>query len=210
MKTIVPKATALLTLILLFAGCADLSVLQPQPDLTRFYFLQEGADSFTGESDLAIQVGPSTVAKILDKPTIATFPSDNSIVYSSTCRWAEPLAESIDRYLASVLSTELGTPQVGAQRIMSGFAFDYRVGYHILRLGGELDSETELLVSWWIHSPNEKEMHFQTSRYTVSATPAGDAFDNYVQRIRKLVRNWAVEVARTVQDLETGNAETQS
>ena len=187
-------------------GCADLSFLEPAPDQTRFYYLQEKEGAYTGEAGLSILIGPASISRHLDQPGIAVFPDKNVITYSSTNRWAEPLADSISRFLASVLSSELGTAQVGIQRRMSGRDSDFHIGYHIQQFGGQPGGPVELQVSWWIRGWDNEARHFESSRFSTTS-PEGKGYDAYVESLRSLISQWGGKIADSINTYTTRHAE---
>lgn len=191
----------------LLTGCADLSFLEPAPDQTRYYYLQETDAAYTGDGGLSILIGPAGISRHLDRPGIAVFPEKNVITYSSTNRWAEPLADSINRFLASVLTSELNTTRVGTQRDMGRMDFDYRVGYHIHQLGGRPGDSVELHVSWWIQGRDDDGRRFEGSRFSTTASAEED-YDTYVEALRGLVREWGEEIAETINNYPPPHAES--
>ncbi len=205
MKTIQITRLALILLTLAFLnGCANLGVLKPQPDTTRFYFLEtepegEAKTDFNNQG-LAIVLGPSTVAKYLDQSQIVTLEGHNQLIYSDRNRWAEPLDESVNRLLIYQLARSLDTARISFSRMTGTFDYDYRIGYHIYELGGRLNETVQLKVAWWVLSRDGEKSHYDGSMYTEEV--AGDSFEDYVNAIQAAIMDWSRDITRTVAEMD--------
>jgi uncharacterized lipoprotein YmbA len=104
-----PRCLALAALAALAAGC---TILAPAQDPSRFFVLAAAGGAASGQSDLALGVGPVHLASYLAVPEIQVRASATEVRRGGVDRWAEPLEEGIARVLAQDLSAILGTREV--------------------------------------------------------------------------------------------------
>jgi uncharacterized lipoprotein YmbA len=195
-----------LFLIPLFAGCAGLDVLEPVEDTARFHLLDTGLDPEAAEAldpdGRAVVVGPVTLAEHLRRSGIATRgPDGTEIRYSPGHRWAGPLDELVTDLLVNRLSEALQSARVGPERRMPGLAAAERVGFHIDSLGGTPGDGVRLQVRWWIASPAGDIRHMRTSLLEESLPGSPDPFADYLRAQRRILTQWAAEVATALRDL---------
>ena len=204
----IPHLTVISLLLLALAGCATPAIFQPKMDNSVFYFLDSKlTDDQVAEMSHegpAVLIGPSSTAKFLDQPQIVTFEGTNSLKYSDTHRWGEPLVENVDRMLLDQIALGLGTSRGGIQRILGDFEWDYRVGYHIYQLGGGLGDQVELQVAWWVTSKNGEEPDFVASRYIAKVQAGAGEYAAYVEAIKDVVITWGAEVAQAIDSMQEG------
>lgn len=189
---------------LLLAGCGSLDVLEPTPDTSQFYVLDypdKAPGPASGAGQLAIAIGPSTLARHLDQPQIVRYRENNKVAYAERDRWAEPLDDNINRVLILCLGDTLESSRVGLLRMMGSTETDYRVGYHVYRYGARADETIELQVAWWIESVTGERLFFTEQSYTI---PDGGSANTsaYVKALQQVVVNWAKDVAERIKSLE--------
>ena len=188
---------AVLCLIVAGTGCASLDVLEPKPDVSKFYFLDHSAIlkevfGFGGDSVL---LEFSSMAKYLDQRPITLVSGPNQLHFADLHRWGEPLEASVNHIVLSCIARELNTSHIAFKNLSRGEEWDHRIGYHIYKLGGTLDGPVELEVSWW-HTGKDGERHFKRSSYEADvANAASDDLTGYVQAIQSVVIAWAVELS---------------
>jgi len=191
---------------LIFSGCADFGVLQPSEVTAVFYYLDSPMDTAQAEAlqsdGIAVLVGPTSIAKYLDQPQIATWSNPNQLTFSETQRWAEPLEENINRVLIDHLSMELGSSQVGFLRVMSDIEWDYRVGYHIYQLIGTPGDKVHLQASWWVVSKDGETRRFDGSVFEEPVAGDYGDYPAYVRAIESLIGKWSKEVSVKIQEMD--------
>jgi len=197
MKPPSPSLYLFLTLGFLLSGCTGLDVLEPRPDPTRFYSLRaEVLPSVeASDSSIAIGIGPTSIAGYLDRSAIVIDGGNNQLIYKSTDRWAEPLEESIGRFMTQHLSALLGTETVGLTRILGAANCDFRFGYTINRLDGAAGGPVKLDVSWWIKDRNGVDLFFGHDRISGNANIEAGDIRAYVDGMEWVLHEWAVIVA---------------
>lgn len=192
-------------LLLAMAGCADLEVFKPTPDASKFYFLENESvspDTVKLSNDgVAVLIGPSSVAKYLDQPQIVTFDGANQLDYSDLNRWGEPLEESINRLLIYQVAGDLGTSRVGNMRFMGDFDWEYKVGYHIYQLGGQLGGKVQMKISWWIISRDGQTSRYDGNIYEQPVAGKNPSYTAYVQAIEAMVEAWSADVSRALSEI---------
>lgn len=98
--------------LLLCAAVAALGACGSTP-AAHFYALNpSAAQSTTGASEVALLVGPISVAQYLDRPQLARRVSAQELVFDEFHRWAEPIDQALSRTLALDLAALLGSTQV--------------------------------------------------------------------------------------------------
>lgn len=192
---------------LLLAGCGSLDVLEPRADTSQFYVLgytDKSPGPALGDRQLAIAIGPATLARHLDQPQIVRYRENNKVAYAERDRWAEPLEDNINRVLVLCLGDTLDTSQIGLLSMMGSAKTDYRVGYHVYRYGARADETVELQVAWWIESVSGERLVFTEQSYTI---PDGGSANTsaYVKALQQVVVNWAKDVAERIESIEETN-----
>ena len=98
--------------LLLCAAVAALGACGSTP-AAHFYALNpSAAQSTTGAREVALLVGPISVAQYLDRPQLARRVSAQELVFDEFHRWAEPIDQGLSRTLALDLAALLGSTQV--------------------------------------------------------------------------------------------------
>jgi uncharacterized lipoprotein YmbA len=138
---------ALLAVALALAGC---SILEPQPDPSRFFTLSAVADGAgaPGGGAVAVGLGPVRVPGYLDRPELATRVASSELVFSPTDRWAEPLATSLRRVIAQNLGAILGTEEVAVFPWPAGTHVDWTASVDVLRFERTPDGQVEVTARW--------------------------------------------------------------
>jgi uncharacterized lipoprotein YmbA len=91
------------------AGC---TLLEPRPDLSRYFVLHPAAAPGEPLPGVSLGLGPVTLAGYLRRPEILTRASAAEVRPSDVERWGEPLDDALPRVLARDLAIELGTLDV--------------------------------------------------------------------------------------------------
>lgn len=208
MKPPLPFSLAFsLVLSLLFAGCADLAVLEPKPDTSRFFYLDyPGADRAidTNPQDPAIAIGPVTLARHLDQPRIVTYKTGNEVAYAERERWAEPLDDNVSRLLVDSLRRLEGSSRTNLRRL-AGESTDFQVGFHLVRFGNLANDAVTLQVTWWIHSGTGERLA-SSERIISREVDSGD-ISSRVQALQQAVLDWSTILAAEIREL---NKDTSS
>ena len=134
-------------------GC---SVLSPVPDRSRFFKLtamsttsgdgEAASPSSTAGSALVYGLGPVKLAAYLDRNELVTRVSPTEVTYSTTDRWAEPLATTFAAVLLQDLSVVLDTNHIlaypWAERV------DYQVEVDVSQFDCDSSGNTRLVARW--------------------------------------------------------------
>lgn len=115
---------------------------------TRYYALRTGDLIGEGNGELKIAVGPFELPDFLNRPQIVIRNQETNLTILKYDRWAEPLGESFNRRVNTVINNE----------IKSGFAYrfpsptdispDYRIRGRIYDFGGYTDGTVTLKLRW--------------------------------------------------------------
>jgi uncharacterized lipoprotein YmbA len=194
--------TSILLSAILLAGCSDLAVLQPKPDVSRFFYLQLSDSPDETEAvleDPAIAIGPSSLARHLDQPRMVTYREDNEIVYADYERWAEPLDDNLRRLLVAILNQVPEIPRAGLQRQV-GPSAEYTVPFQVIRFGTTQDGNAILQVSWSVNSSGPSSP--VAAERTFQRPAEGEDVASRVQALQEVVLDWAGSVADQIRELE--------
>ena len=161
--------------LLVLAGCAG----STKP--SRFYTLstipEEGVESTRGTEgrDIALGIGPVTLAPYLDRPQIVTRATTNMLELGEFDRWGEPLNTNFSRVLAENLAFLLGTDRIAMHPWQRWVPIDYQIIVRILRFDRAGDGDIVLRAMWGIVHPEEQK--FASTRkkdFSEPADPSGD------------------------------------
>jgi uncharacterized lipoprotein YmbA len=168
---------SLLVLGLLLAAC---TILEPQPDTSRFFTLSAVAQSPDGvaPSSLAVGVGPVRVPAYLDRPELATRVASSEVSFSPNERWAEPLSASLRRVLAENLATVLGTNEIVFFPWPAGTPVDWGVSLDVIRFERTKNGEVEVTARWAVREKGTGRIRTaRETRHTQQANGSGAAAD---------------------------------
>ncbi len=190
-----------LCFVLLSAGCTSLDVLEPKPDVSKFYFLDH-SEILKGHSvspdGETVLLEFSSMAKYLDQRPITLISGPNQLKFAEFHRWGEPLEASVNHILLSCVARELSTTRVAFKNLSRGEEWDHRVGYHIYKLGGSVDGPVVLEVSWW-HTGADGKRNFKRSTHEAEVVNGSSSdLTGYVQAIEAVVVEWSMEVSNTL------------
>lgn len=163
------RRTVLLAALMLLAACV------PPRNTTRFYTLTPVAEPRTSEAtaELAIGVGPVSVAEYLDRPQIVHRLGPTRLRLADSDNWAEPLAGMIGRTMVDNLSAMLGSSQVYLLPLRREPQLDYRVELDVLAFEGTADEAARLDMRWFLISGDERPLLSRRLRLTRPVLPPG-------------------------------------
>jgi hypothetical protein len=187
-------ALAALTLtVLLCTGC---SVLQPQPDPSRFFVLTPTAEPTARHDEHAprLGLGPISFPAYLQRPQIITRIGANEISLSEVHRWGAPIDDNFTRVLAQNLSEIVGTQQIAIYPWYSTLALDYVVSVDVTEFDVDDAGEGHLLARWRIHG-GEPDKLLRTGIADLREPAVDDSPDAAVAALSRLVEKLAREIA---------------
>ena len=136
-------------------GC---SVLAPRPDRSRFFNLA-AMSAMSGDRDAAhapsaaapavmYGLGPIELPAYLDRNELATRVSPTEVTYSTTERWAEPLAETFTAVLLQDLCVLLDTNRILPYPWAGSGRVDYQIEINVLQFDDDVSGNTRLIARW--------------------------------------------------------------
>jgi hypothetical protein len=140
-------AIASLALVALgLAGC-----LSPRPDTSRYFTLPPaGGAPAAGAPVPLVGLGPVTLPPYLDRNEVATRVSAEQLSYSSSDRWAAPLAGQVGRVLAEELRARIPAADVVAWPWPLSPVPDVAVAVDFLRLEADAAGGATLHARWTV------------------------------------------------------------
>lgn len=160
--------TGLFLLCLLLAACGS----TPQ---SSYYRLNTTASGGSG-AEPALGIGPVQIPEYLNRNSLVFTRGDNQLHIATFERWAEPLANGVQRVLGLKLSGALDTQNIRPFPWPHSDAPDYGIQVWILTLDAAPEA-TRLVAEWRLYTPGEdREVARRISRYEETGTRAdGDA-----------------------------------
>jgi len=205
MKLCGTKGGLLASLVALgVAGCGGLlgkGTVEP----TRFYLLEAlaepgpSASSTFGQQSLG--VGPVTLPRYLDRPSVVTRGASNEIHVADFFQWAEPLVDGVPRVVAEDLSTLLGTERVYAVPATLPEALDFRVVVDVIRFDGALEGDAILETRWTVLDLR-KDLRVAARRSSVKTRKVAKAdYSTLVSAMSRTLADLSAEIAEVVRGL---------
>jgi uncharacterized lipoprotein YmbA len=198
---------ALPAILALSGGCLGRS------DPTRFYVL-EGVPRPSAAvppaqpgRGLAIGVGPVTLPRYLERPSIVTR-RGMELDVAEFDQWGEPLSESVPRAIAANLATLLGTERVVVFPWPGATTIDRQAVVDVLRFDGQLGGDVLLEARWRILGPEKNELLLRHSALTEAAGEPG--YPALVAAMSRSVAALSREIADAVKALPAPRADSSS
>ena len=186
-----------LSLSLLFGGCASLTT--PKPDPTRFYVL-EPLDKGAPAPDaiyckgVHLGVGRVELPGYLDTQKIVKFKANNEVFISEFNRWAEPLPGACERVLAANIALLTGVESIETFPWVNPSSHDFEVHTEIQSFQANADNVVMLEVIWRITGARGKEVyHVEISTY---AKPSDGSYPGIVSAMSAAWAECSESVAR--------------
>lgn len=192
--------------ILLACGALSLtacSILQPQPDPSRFFVLTPMAHSSLPPPAKALRLGlgPIDFPPYLKRAQIVTRVGTNEIELSEIHRWGEPLDLNFTRVLAQNLTSLLATEQILFFPWYGGAQLNYAIQVGVTQFQVDTRGEARLLARWKIVDPvNDKVRRSEESDLTETA--ADSSPDAAVAALSRLVEKLSREIAAAIEELK--------
>jgi hypothetical protein len=194
-----------LSAALALAGC---SILQPQPDPSRFYVLtasvEEAAVPAGGADELMLGLGPIKLPDYLDRAQMVTRVGPNQVVFSEFERWAERLERNFSRVLGENLSRLLGTEKIISLPAFIPAPLRFEVPIEVLRFESDDRGVVELWARWAIRNASDRKLlHAHESRVTETAN--GTETQAVVAALGRAVGKLGEEIAAEVRRLSAAS-----
>lgn len=186
-------AYALLPVSLLLVACASPST----PD--SYYLLSPmvQASGSTTAAQPVVGVGPVSIPSYLDRSTIVTRSGANRPVVNSGHRWAEPLAENINRVLMDNLDQTGIASRLEVFPWTSRDLVDWQIVLDIDRFERQAEGKVILTARWKLIAFESGEI-VKAAKYSKVSTPADQTIENTVVAMSTLLADLTSEIASQV------------
>lgn len=192
MMTVTRPLALILTAMLALSGC---SLLQPKP--VPLYQLDNGsAVAPTGDTGVAVLVGPVVVADYLRQGNLLQRQADGSLVVTPDARWASGLAHDIDQQLLRQLAWRLDSQRLALAPSEPGFNADAQVTLTITRLDSGPTEPAVLEAQWRLLDRHGK---LRDSRLVQLQEQHTGAMAEQVKAQSVLLQRLAAELAVAIQ-----------
>lgn len=194
----VPGCSAL-ALALALAGCGS----SPH---NNYYVLSAETRAPSGNQEPALGIGPVEIPEYLNRNSLVYRDGSNQLLIASFDRWAEPLADGIQRVVGLNLSAELGTQNIRPHPWQRADSPDYAIALWILSFDVS-GQQAELVAEWRVNRPGEHSTVARRisrlSRQLPSADwQAGDAAAAY----SLLLQSLSSEIAEVIRGAQAQTA----
>jgi uncharacterized lipoprotein YmbA len=192
-----------LSLLVAAGGCG---ILDPQPDVSKFYVLTSrgggGAAEVNASPGLGrpmVAVGPVRFPDYLNRSQMAVRLSENEVQYSDVHRWAEPLETNFKRVLSQDLAFALGRvdviihPYVGRRPV-------YEVPLEVLRFETD-ESGMAHLTARWVVRDGKTRAGLYAAESLLTEPAAGPGVQASVAALSAVVTRLSDEIAAAVRQL---------
>lgn len=187
------RKVILCCLVVLMTACAS-----SKP--TKFYSLTPVKDSnaeINNNRKLNIGIDYISVPGYLERPQIVTIKNENELNLSEFDRWAEPIANSMQRIVATNMSASMKNtmirPASSNRRL-----FDYIVSIEINQFDGKFGDKVTLDAWWTITNKDGKVLANEHSSFEILL---GDDYDNLVEKQSVLINKLSIEIAKKINKL---------
>lgn len=144
-----PAFRAIALALLLAATAGGCSILQPQPDRTRYYVLAALAPPpAVFDRDLRVGIGPLILPDYLARYQMVRRKGLTELRYSDINRWAETLADGAGRTLVENVAMLVGTKRVMLLPAPIRGEPDVTVPIEIIRFEPDPDGDVNLVARW--------------------------------------------------------------
>ena len=137
-------------LCVLLCGCTDNTT-------SNYYMLTASAAPAPTGNHPSLGVGPIEVPQYLNRSSMVYGKDANRVTVSSYERWAEPLADGIQRVLGFNLAASLNTQSIQAYPWSREQAPDYGVRVNILLLDANVDTAT-MTAEWRVLAGTDRRL----------------------------------------------------
>lgn len=185
--------------LILATGCSR----SPTP---RFYTLHSLTDpgtekpGTTGDSGVAIGLGPIELPEYLNRPQIVTRVNPNEVEFAEFHRWAASLKDGFSSTLARNLSNLLATDRVAAYPWTSKTPVDVQVKIDVIRFDGLLGKSVVLETAWTLLGKDQTKPLLSRGS-VVSEKVEQNGYEGLVQAQSRAIAGLSREIAEAIQDL---------
>ncbi len=194
MRRLIPALATAATLTGMFSGC---SILEPQPDLTRFFVLASLAEPAADTSNLRIGIGPLALPDYLRRTEMARRDSETEIRYADTSRWAEPLEEGLARTLAENIALLIGTKRVLVLPAPIRNEPDFTVPIEVIRFEPTPEGDV-LLIARWLVRQTGRDGESQVYLSRITAKPGGSSWKSRSRAMSRATLDLSREIADAI------------
>lgn len=197
-----------LTLLTLLAGCVTVSgctILQPQPDPSRFFTLTAIPEA-QAPHDISVEggttggrvygLGPIKLSAYLDRNEIATRKSATELTYSDRDRWAEPLQANASRAVLQNLAGLLAPDRVVDFPWPPGLKVDYQIEIDVLQFERVADGTIRLAARWRIK--DARKGGYRVIKESQLTHPSGAGTSEAVAAMSVALGDLSREIASTL------------
>ncbi|MBU1002474.1 MAG: PqiC family protein [Proteobacteria bacterium] len=201
------RPNTLPTLVLLLALTTLCSCRSSVPPVAFYTLSPVSAVSpeQTAQADvLAVGVGPLTIPRMIDRPTIVTRSAQGELHIDEFHRWAGTLESTVLDSLTQNIAQQLGSEQVVAYPWTNFIDPDYRVPIDILRLDGELGGLVTLEATWGV-TPGKERRAAVVRMTTLCEQTTGGSYADLVAAHDRALETLAQMIATEIETLHAAD-----
>jgi uncharacterized lipoprotein YmbA len=171
--------------VVIFCLSIGCSVLAPRPDRSRFFNLtamsttpgdREARSPSSAAAPAPVYgLGPVKLPAYLDRNELATRVSPTEVSYSTTDRWAQPLAATFTAVLLQDLSVLLDTNRILAYPWAGSERVDYQIEIDVLQFDNDVSGNTRLIARWRVRDVRNASYLAAKETTVNQSRPPGDS-----------------------------------
>lgn len=175
----------------------------------QYFVLTSVSQAATESSEISVGISPVAIPEYLARNEVVFRRDGNRVQLAGTARWAEPLADGMQRVLALELAAQLGTQQVSLLPGLSSAPPAYAVKVNVIALDVTA-KQAQLTAEWVITRPAEGELLARHTDQQSWPMPADSAEPDTVARAySELIGQLSAEIALKISALtEMARAQT--
>jgi uncharacterized lipoprotein YmbA len=198
-KGLFNPVAAIILLFFVLGGCVGKS---PPPRFYRLTSLVESQPEMLQKratENIAVGIGPVTVADYLDQAKIVTRSSENEIERAEFDQWSGSFKNNVTEVLAENLSNLLGSERISLYPWRSYIAVDYQLVVNISRCDGRLGKDVVMTAQWSVYKGKEKQL-VAMKRSSIPQAVDSSEYAALVSAYSRALGELSREISETIQD----------
>lgn len=192
-----PVAIIITLLFFVLGGCVGTS------PPSRFYRLtslvESQSDMHTGSTqDIAVGIGPVTIADYLDQKKIVTRSNENQIDRAEFDQWSGSFKNNVTEVLAENIGDLLGSERISIFPWRSYISVEYQVLIDVSRCDGQLGKDMMLVVHWSVFKGREKQL-IAMKRSSITQAVGSAGYSALVAAYSSALGELSREITETIQ-----------
>lgn len=182
----------LISILLLF--CTSCIQIGSNPQPMNHYLLESMPEAVNIYSSKPLNINLDLInfPDYLDRQQIVTRNNNNSIDFSDSERWAEPLQDNLTRTIRENLAMMLPAATISVSPWESSSSDAIKVNLVINKFHGKLGDQTQVDIRWAIDNKSGQTVQ----NHFIDQQPIGKSYQDLVVGLNTGINNFCLELAR--------------